>query len=127
MTQETICKNADRVLSSEDARSDPHLVNIYELGQRMTLSPRALIDRIDLDAAAKRVTSPVVQSRANDPSHEGPTESALASLASLVSTPERNTMPAEPRTVTWSHSHRPVPATARGEEPSPPAVARTGR
>ena len=119
MTQETISKNADRVLSSGDARSDPHLVNIYELGQLMTLSPRALIDRIDLDAAAKRVTSPVAQNRANDPSHEGPTESALASLASLVSTLERNTLLAEPPTVTWSHSHRPVPATARGEEPSP--------
>ena len=118
MTQNAKDENGLTALSPEDARYDPQLVNICELGRLMSLSPKELIARINLGGAPTRLGEPLPpDDGANDPPRGAPTGAALTSLASIVSALQRDPLPAlEPAPAALPLA-RPPP-TAH-EEPEP--------
>ena len=93
MTQDAMDKTP--ALSPAHARNDPQLVSICELGRLFSLSPKELIPRISLETATTHPGEPLAQSGAvSDPRRGVPTRDPLASLVSLVSTLQRDPLPA---------------------------------
>ena len=111
-------QNGMSALSPEDARYDPQLASICELGRLMSLSPKELIARINLGDATTPLAEALPQDDdSNDPPRAVPTGAALTSLASIVSVLQRDPLPPlEPAPAALPLASRP-PTT--DEEPEP--------